>query len=142
MKRLRGIVQDGKNDANLWLRRFTGVYASWLGQDIFLGSLNIDTGSPFDWHAPDILPFRRRFSLTPRGGERDLFIVPCAIVQPRRQPCWLWTTTRAADDRDDLNVVELIAPVHLRTSLGLSVGSEIEVEYPKEWVNKPAGGDA
>lgn len=142
MKRLVGIVRDGKNNANVWLHRFADVYAAWLGQDIFPGSLNVDTGHPFDWHAPDILPFRRRFSLTPHGGERDLFVVPCTVVKPGKQSCWLWTTTTAADDRDDPNVVELIAPVHLRTSLNIEVGSEITVEYPKEWANKTAGGDA
>ena len=138
MKKLVGVVQDGKNDANIWLRRFAQVYAAWLGEEIFPGSLNIDTGRPFDWHAPDILPFRHRFSLTPHGGERDLFIVLCTIVHPGTQSCWLWTTTTAADNRDDPNVVELIAPVHLRTHLSLSTGSQIEVEYPKEWTESMA----
>lgn len=133
MKRLSGIVQGGKNDANRWLRRFADAYASWLGQDIFPGSLNIDTGSRFDWHASDIAPFRRRFSLTPHGGERDLFIVPCTIVTPGKQSCWLWTTTTAADNRTDPNVVELIATVSLREKLGLANGVTIEVEYPNEW---------
>ena len=132
---LTGLVQDGRNDANVWLRRFEHVYTEWLGQRIFPGSLNVDTGRPFDWHAPGILSFRRRFSLTPHGGERDLFIVPCTVVYPGRQPCWLWTTTTAAEDRDDPNVVELIAPVQLRSHLGLSTGSKIEVEYPTEWAN-------
>jgi len=136
MKRITGIVQGGKNDANRWLRRFAGVYASWLGQDIFPGSLNIDTGTRFDWHAPDIVPFRRRFSLTPHGGERDLFIVPCTIVKPGVQSCWLWTTTTAADDRPDPSVVELIATVNLRGKLGLGDGAQIELEYPVEWANK------
>ncbi|MFC1452164.1 DUF120 domain-containing protein [Verrucomicrobiota bacterium] len=133
MMRLVGTVQDGKDDANIWLRRFAGVYSGWLGQEIFPGSLNIDTGSPFDWHASDILPFRHRFSLIPHGGERDLFIVPCTIVQPGTQSCFLWTTTTAADGRDDPNVVELIAAVHLRTHLSLSDGSQVELEYPKDW---------
>ncbi len=50
MKILVGIVQDGKNDANRWLRQFADVYANWLGEYIFPGSLNIDTGQRFDWH--------------------------------------------------------------------------------------------
>lgn len=36
---------------------------NYIGQEIFPGSLNVDVGRPFDWHASDILPFRRRFSL-------------------------------------------------------------------------------
>ena len=142
MKTLIGIVQDGKNDANRWLRQFACVYADWLGKEVFPGSLNIDTGNPFDWHDSSILPFRRRFSLIPHGGERDLFIVPCAIVRPGNQACWLWTTTTAADNRDDPNIVELIAPVQLRLRFGLTTGSRIEVEYPKEWANKVDAGDA
>ena len=136
--RLIGIVQDGKHDANLWLRRFADAYAEWLGDSIFPGSLNIDTGQRFDWHAPALLPFRRTFSLLPYGGERELFMVPCEIVMPRRQPCWLWTTTNAADDREDANVVELVASIHLRSGLGLKTGSSIEVEYPKDWANAAA----
>lgn len=133
MKRLFGIVRGGKNDANRWLSRFAGVYSSWLGRDIFPGSLNIDTDSRFDWHSPEIAPFRRRFSLTLYGGARDLFMVPCAIVKPGIQICWLWTTTTAADDRTDPSVVELIAAVNLRGKLGLADGMRIEVEYPLEW---------
>jgi CTP-dependent riboflavin kinase len=133
MKKLIGIVQDGRNNANIWLRRFTHVYAAWLGQEIFPGSLNVDIGRPFDWHASDLLPFRRKFSLAPHGGERDLFIVPCTVTHPGKQACWLWTTTTTADNRDNPNVVELVASVHLRSRLGLTTGSRIEAEYPEEW---------
>ena len=134
--KLTGTLQDGKHDAQKWLRLFARVYESWLGQPIYPGSLNLDTGRPFDWHAPELVPQRRRFSLVPHGGERDLFIVPARIVSPGEQPCWLWSTTTAADHRDDPNVVELIAPVHLRSSLGLTTGAEVEVLYPERW---PAG---
>lgn len=142
MTRLTGIVQDGKNDANRWLRQFADVYAEWLGERIFPGSLNVDTGQRFDWHDAGLLPFRRRFSLLPHGGERDLFIVPCEIVSPRRQPCWLWSTTTAADDREDPNVVELIASIQLRSCLGLRTGSTIELEYPRNWANQAPEGTA
>jgi len=131
--KLTGTVQDGKNDAQKWLRLFAHVYESWLGQPIFPGSLNLDTGRHFDWHAPELLPHRRRFSLLPHGGERDLFMVPARIVHPGARACWLWTTTTAADWRDDPNVVELIAPVGLRDGLGLVTGVTVEVAYPEEW---------
>jgi CTP-dependent riboflavin kinase len=133
MKRLAGTVQTGCNDANRWLRRFSGVYAQWLGVELYPGSLNLDTGSHFDWHAAEILPFRRRFSLLPYGGERDIFMIPCSIVVPSRQSCWLWTTTTAADNRSDPTVVELVAPVCLRSSLGLVDGSQVTIQYPEEW---------
>jgi CTP-dependent riboflavin kinase len=130
---LCGIVRDGKNDANKWLSRFANVYTQWLGQPIYPGSLNIDTGIPFDWHAPAILPFRKRFSLIPHGGDRDIFMVPCRIVQPSEYPCWLWSTTSSADNSDTPNVVELIAPVQLRKHLCLKTGSSIKIKYPCEW---------
>lgn len=133
MRRLVGTVQPGHDNANVWLRRFAGAYRPWLGQDIYPGSLNLDTGSPFDWHSPDILPHRRTFSLLPHGGERDLYIVPCTIVEPATQPCWLWTTTTAADDRPDPHVVEVIAAVRLRAVLGVGDGDEVVVDYPGEW---------
>jgi CTP-dependent riboflavin kinase len=130
MKKLAGIVRDGKNDANVWLARFAHAYATWLGQDIFPGSLNVEVGGPFDWHAADIVPFRRRFSQKPHGGDRDLFMIPCTIVSPGSQLCWLSTTTTAADDKDDRRLVELIAPVQIRTKLSVTDASRIEVEYP------------
>jgi CTP-dependent riboflavin kinase len=134
--KLSGTVIDGQNNANIWLQKFADVYAAWLGQRIFPGSLNVDTGRPFDWHDESLLPFRRTFSLFPHGGERDLFIVPCSIVSPGTQSCWLWTTTTAAQHRDDPNVVELIAAVGLRPELGLATGSRVTIDYPQAW---PAG---
>ena len=135
METLIGKVQDGKKDASLWLAKFADVYSDWLRQKIFPGSLNIDTGSAFNWHSTDIIPYRRKFSLAPHGGNRDLFIVPCQIVEPGNQHCWLWSTTTAADSRPDPNVIEIIAPVHLRKSMNLSVGSIIKIKYPIPWID-------
>jgi len=130
---LTGTVQDGKSDANVWLRRFAGVYAEWLGRDIFPGSLNVATSASFDWSSPHLLPARRRFSLFPHGGERDLFMIPCTIVGLKEQPCWLWTTTTAAENRPDPTVVEIISSVGLRATLTLKTGSTIAIEYPGDW---------
>ena len=138
MKKIIGTVQSGFNDASKWLTIFAEVYADWLGEPVFPGSLNIETGARFDWHAEDLLPYRRRFSLLPHGGERDLFMIPARIIRPDLQHCWLWTTTTAADNRHDPSVVELVAPVKLRETLGLDDGSCIEFEYPNEWANKTA----
>lgn len=131
--RLVGVVQDGKHDAHLWLARFAAAYEGWLGEPIFPGSLNLNIGKTFDWQAGDLLPFRRTFSLKPFGGERDLYIVPCRITQPQEQPAYLWTTTTAADDRPDPQVVELIASVKLRDIPGLATGSTLEILYPDAW---------
>src|SRR5260221_11355273 len=129
--RLFGIVQDGKNDANLWLARFAAAYEEWLGEPIFPGSLNLDIGRVFDWYSPDLLPFRRTFSLKPFGGERDLYIVPCRIRQPKEQPAYLWTPITEADSKPGRQIVELIASAKLREICGLVNGSTIEVLYPE-----------
>jgi len=131
--KLVGTVQDGKNDANFWLTRFAAAYERWLGEPIFPGSLNLKIGVAFDWHARELLPFRRTFSLKPFGGERDLFIVPCRIQIPKEQRAYLWTTTTAADDQSGRHVIELISPVHLRKALGLVNGSTVELQYPEPW---------
>lgn len=135
MKKITGRVQSGFHDANKWLRHFSEVYAEWLGTEIFPGSLNVETGRVFDWHDEEIIPFRQRFSLLPYGGERDIFMIPCRVIFPGRQLAWLWTTTTAADNRSDPTVVELIAPVGLRLSLGLVDGSEITIQYPEKWAD-------
>jgi CTP-dependent riboflavin kinase len=142
MKKITGTVQSGFHDANRWLKHFSWVYTEWLGAEMFPGSLNIDIGYVFDWHDKELVPFRRRFSLLPYGGERDIFMIPCSITSPDHQSAWLWTTTNAADNRPNPTVIELIAHVGLRAHLGLVDGSKIEIQYPEEWANKTPAGDS
>jgi CTP-dependent riboflavin kinase len=139
--KMTGIVQDGENNANVWLRRFALVYERWLAGPIYPGSLNLNIGRPFDWSAADLIPFRRTFSLRPHGGERDLYIVPCRIVFPGEQPAFLWTTTTAATEREDPEVVELISSACLRSALALKTGSKVEIDYPLHWGQSDDGLD-
>jgi len=97
MKGLSGVVSDGVSDASKWLQKFSSIYEEWLGVNIYPGSLNLDIDYAFDWYSSELLDYRRQFSLLPHGGERDIFMIPCRIVEPGIQTCWLWTTTRGAE---------------------------------------------
>ena len=131
--KIAGIVQDGENNANVWLHRFADVYRAWLNTPIYPGSLNLNTGKAFDWNATALTDYRKTFSLRPHGGEREIYIIPCRIILPVEQSAYLWTTTTAAANREDPEVIELIANGCLRSSLKLSTGSRVEIDYPINW---------
>ncbi|MBI2922073.1 MAG: DUF120 domain-containing protein [Planctomycetes bacterium] len=125
---LLGRVQSGKGDAARWLSRFNKAYARKTGMAVFPGSLNVALDRAFDWFAPGlqrrIVPFAR----AEYGGERDILLLPCTLLNLRAQPAFLWTTTTAAKGREDPWVVEIIAPVGLRATFGLKDGDEVAIE--------------
>lgn len=126
--RLLGRVQDGEGDASHWLSLFNAEYARKLGAPVFPGSLNLALSHDFDWLDTEI---RRRSILFDRseyGGERDILLVPCRLVNLDNEPAWLWTPTTAAKDRADPWVVEIVASRSLRRTFHLTNGSIVEVE--------------
>lgn len=125
---LIGSVQSGQGDASRWLSQFNAAYSRKVGGPIFPGSLNIALESRFDWFAPDIVRRTISFDRAEYGGERDILLVPCVLLNLARQVAWLWTTTTAARDRSDPWVVELIAGTNLREAFGLIDGSIVEIE--------------
>jgi CTP-dependent riboflavin kinase len=125
---LRGRVQSGKGDASKWLALFNAAYARKLGMPVFPGSLNLALGQAFDWHAAALQPRIIRFDRQEYGGERDILLLRCVLRNLKDQSGFLWTTTTAAKDREDPWVVEVIAPVGLRATYGLSDGDEVVVE--------------
>lgn len=126
--RLFGRVQSGKGDASRWLSKFNAAYSRKVGAPVFPGSLNIALQSRFDWFAPDIVRRTITFDRTEYGGERDILLVPCVLLNLAMQPAWLWTPTTAARDRLDPWVVEIVAATKLRETLGLADGSIIEIQ--------------
>jgi hypothetical protein len=79
-ERLIGRVQPGKGDASRWLSRFNAAYTRKVGMPVFPRSLNLALPHVFDWSAPAI---RRRtvwFGREEYGGERDVLLVPCRLV--------------------------------------------------------------
>jgi CTP-dependent riboflavin kinase len=130
--RLIGRVQSGQGDASHWLSKFNAAYSHKIGATVFPGSLNIALGSRFDWFDPDIVRRTIYFDRAEYGGERDILLVPCVLLNLAMQSAWLWTPTTAARDRTDPCVVEIIAAVNLRDTFGLTDGSVVEVQLPGE----------
>src|SRR6476620_1597877 len=112
--RFSGRVQRGHGNASHWLAKFNAAYSRKVGTPVFPGSLNIALESSFDWFAPEIVRRTVPFNRAEYGGERDILLVPCVLVNLAMQPAWLWTTTTASHDRSDPWVVEIIAATNLR----------------------------
>lgn len=127
-----GRVQSGKGDASHWLSKFNAAYARKVGTPIFPGSLNIALSDHFDWFAQEIVRRTITFDREEYGGERDILLVPCVLLNLGRQHAWLWTPTPAARDRPDPWVIEIIAAVNLRDSYSLIDGSSVDVELLDE----------
>ncbi len=96
--------------------------------DIFPGSLNVELESPFDWYAEPYQSSTVWFGQEEYGGERDILLLPCILAKLEARPAFLWSTTTAAQDRPDKNVIEIITDVSLRKAYGLADGDLIQVE--------------
>jgi len=139
---LVGRVQPGKGDASRWLGRFNAAYSRKLGMPVFPGSLNVALPEPFDWYAPALQPHVVWFGREEYGGERDILLLPCRLQNLGGQRAFLWTPTTAARDRPDPWVVELVAAVGLRATLGLRDGDEVVVALDAERADDRARGAA
>ena len=127
LMRICGRVQAGVGDASKWLRLFSEAYEKKTGRPIFPGSLNLDLGASFDWHAPYVAERHIWFDRSEMGSERDVLLVPCVLENLSDQPAFLWSTTNATRNRADPWVVELICEVGLRETYGLADGDEVSV---------------
>lgn len=147
-ERLVGRVQAGQGDASRWLARFNAAYARKVGMPVFPGSLNLALPEVFDWSAPAVRRGTVWFGREEYGGERDILLVPCRLVNlpapdggpPTDEPAWLWSTTTAAAGRSDPWVVEVIASVALRATYGLADGALVEVELREAGARDTAPG--
>ena len=126
--RFSGRVQSGTGDASHWLSKFNAAYSRKIGAPVFPGSLNVALASRFDWFAPDIVRRTIAFDRAEYGGERDILLVPCVLLNLAMEPAWLWTPTTAARDRSDPWVIEIIAATNLRETFGLADGSIVEIQ--------------
>ena len=125
---LRGRVQSGAGNAAHWLALFNDAYARKTAMPVFPGSLNLGLDEPFDWFDPRWQHAIAWFGREEYGGERDILLLPCVLIRAPAVPAFLWSTTVAAKDPTERLVVELIAPVSLRTTLGLADGDIVEIE--------------
>lgn len=136
---LVGRVQPGKGDASRWLARFSAAYQGKLGIAVFPGSLNLVLPQAFDWHSAELKPHLIWFGREDYGGERDVLLLPCRLRSLGVQRAFLWTTTTAARERPDPEVIEIIAPLGLRAAFGLQDGDEVTLEVPAGWATGACG---
>lgn len=123
---LYGKVQGGQGNAAHWLKLFNDAYRRKLGTLVFPGSLNLRLSCDFDWAAPRYRDLLIRFPQEEYGGERDILLLPCVLMNLEHHPAFLWTTTTpvAADER---RVVELLAFVKLRDAFNLKEGDTVVI---------------
>src|SRR5213596_1312328 len=127
---LAGKVQAGLGDASRWLKLFNAAYSEKLGISVFPGSLNIALDQVFDWFDARYEGHRIWFGREEYGGERDILMLPCELVDFERRKAFLWTPTTAARSRPDPWVVELVCEIGLRGTYRLQDGDVLAVEIP------------
>jgi CTP-dependent riboflavin kinase len=127
---LAGKVQAGFGDASRWLKLFNAAYSQKLGMLVFPGSLNIALDHVFDWFDARYETHRIWFGRGEYGGERDILLLPCELVNLDHQRAFLWTPATAARNRRDPWVIEIVADVNLRHHFGLQDGDAVEVRVP------------
>ena len=124
--RYSGKVQSGEGNASHWLSKFNDAYSQKIGAPLFPGSLNLSLDQPFDWFDASIGRRTMTFTRDEYGGERDILLVPCLLVNLADQRAWLWTTTEGRI-RPDPWVIEVIASRNLRMAFGLTDGSTVDI---------------
>jgi riboflavin kinase, archaea type len=119
---LRGRVAGGIGDLAHWMIEYADVYERKMGVRLYPGSLNVVLPEP--WIVVDP-PLRLEASVVGVG----MNIVPCEIEGVE---AFILRTDKNNDGRGDHepNVIEIAAPVHLRSVLGLQDGDEVEVVVP------------
>lgn len=116
---LRGRVVSGIGDLSRWMTAYADLYARTTGVRLYPGSLNIVLAEPwFVAHPP--------LRLEPPDIAVGMNIVPCEI---EGVAAFILRTDKNNEGRGDHapSVIEVAAPVHLRTTLGLEDGDEVEV---------------
>jgi CTP-dependent riboflavin kinase len=129
---LQGKVQPGKTDASHWLSLFNDAYSRKLQMPVYPGSLNLALDHAFDWFAARYQPHIIWFGREEYGGERDVLMLPCELIDLERRKAFLWTPTTAARNRLDPWVVEIVCDVKLRDLFGLRDGDAVTFEIPAE----------
>jgi len=129
---LRGTVQSGQGAAAHWLGLFNAAYSRKLQMPVYPGSLNLALDHNFDWFAACYKASTIWFGREEYGGERDILMMPCELVDLGRRKAFLWTPTTAARDRPDPWVVELVCDVSLRGMYGLVDGDVVVFELPRD----------
>lgn len=123
---LCGRVQAGEKNASHWLNLYNAAYSLKTGLQIFPGSLNLLLNFKFNWREAKYQPLIIWFGREEMGGERDILLLPCRLLNLDKRKAFLWTTTNLEDEGSE--IIEVITSVKLRNEYNLSDGDIVEVE--------------
>lgn len=120
MLQLHGHVTTGIGSLSGWMSTYAAVYAAAVGADLVSGSLNIALDTPWVMRLPEI-----RLTAAEIGVDAGLVAARVDGVA-----CWVMRTDKNNRGEGDhvLDVVELIAAVHLRSALDVGDGDPVVVE--------------
>ena len=123
MQTHRATVESGLGDLAQWMQKYATAYESAVGQALVPGSLNVRLSEA--WSVPPGDGVR----LESEDVGRGVTLVACIIEGTE---AWVIRTDRndAGKGRHPRNVVEIVAPVHLRSVLGLSDGDVVTLQLP------------
>jgi hypothetical protein len=136
---LRGRHQSAKGNAAHWLQLFNAAYSRKLQMPVYPGSLNVALEHTFDWFAVRCQAHIIWFGREEYGGERDILLLPCELVDFERRKAFLWTPTTAARSRPDppglFNLFVRLAfgtPTACRTATYSPLSSPCKITAPNQ----------
>jgi hypothetical protein len=121
MDQIVGTVASGRGQSTTYIRTHSAELKEKLGEQLVEGSLNVILNHPVKLAAENAIVFD--------GGKRLLWP---ATIEGQRGWAFRWV-------RAPLHVLEFVASVHLRRSLGLDDGSPVRIAIRREDV-VPLGG--
>lgn len=124
---LIGKIEDGKNDLNNWMRKYSKDYEDKVGQSLFPGSLNVRTDSVFNLYSPEFKDSVIRMDKSEYGGERHILMLPCIF---KGVPAFIWRTERTENGYfgdEEKKLLEILASTKLRDQFDLKNGDEVSI---------------
>jgi CTP-dependent riboflavin kinase len=107
-------------------------YSRKLQMSVYPNSLNLALDHNFDCLAERCKASTIWFGHEECGGERDILMLPCELVELGWRKAFLWTPTTSARNRPDPWVVELVCDGRLRETYGLVDGDVVVFELPRD----------
>jgi riboflavin kinase len=122
-RRLRGKVASGRGDLARWMTEYADQYERVTGMRLFPGSLNLILDH--EYRLPED---RLRLDPVDYGGRVGMNLVPCTIAGLRGFVVRTDQNEAGTGDHGR-HVLEVVAAVNLRETLGLVDGDEVEIVF-------------